>query len=162
VIGKRRGGIQPPQGPSHYRRAALRSLGIGRTLHHLASRHLLEFRHDRIEPIPGMTAHRVRHHLRLVSAWIVEARGVNGEEVRRGRESQIDRRAAGGVRWTPCPRARRTPAIRHARVFCATLFACVAAPEADVPAPTGGGSPPKPFASKENTSGHPVAVPVLY
>jgi hypothetical protein len=27
-------------------------------------------------------------------------------------------------------------------VFCATLFACVAAPEADVPAPTGGGYPP--------------------
>src|SRR5258708_20085484 len=44
-----------------------------------------------------MTAHRVRHHLRLVSAWIVEARGVNGEEVRHGREGQIDRRPAGGA-----------------------------------------------------------------
>jgi hypothetical protein len=40
-----------------------------------------------------MTAHRVRHHLRLVSAWIVEARGVNDEEVRHGREGQIDRRS---------------------------------------------------------------------
>jgi len=44
-----------------------------------------------------MTAHRVRHHLGLVSAWIVEARGVNGEELRHGREGQIDRRPAGGA-----------------------------------------------------------------
>ena len=60
-------------------------------------RHLLEFRHGRIEPVPGMTVHRVRHHLRLVSAWIVEARGLNGEETRHGREGQIDRRPAGGA-----------------------------------------------------------------
>src|ERR1700722_19154752 len=44
-----------------------------------------------------MTAHRVCRRLRLVSAWIIEARGVNGEEVRHGREGQIDRRPAGGA-----------------------------------------------------------------
>src|ERR1700726_1839768 len=70
-------------------------------------RHLLEFRRGRIEPVPGMTAHRIRHHLRLVSAWIVEARGVNGEEVRHGREGQIDGRPAG---WAEAARLH-VPAV---------------------------------------------------
>ena len=80
-------------------------------------RHLLEFRHGRIEPVPGMTAHRVRHHLRLVSAWIVEARSVNGEEVRHGREGQIDGRPAGGAK-----------AARLTFPLSPTMSQCVASP----------------------------------
>ena len=64
-----------------------------------------------------MTAHRVRHHLRPVSAWIVEACGVNGEEVRHGLEGQI-----GGD-----PQAGQKP-----RVFTfplsPTMSQCVASP----------------------------------
>src|SRR6266540_2005717 len=53
-------------------------------------RHLVEFRQGRIDMVPGVTAHAVRHHLRLVPAGIVEARGVHGEQVRHGREGQVD------------------------------------------------------------------------
>src|SRR5882724_11163428 len=45
-------------------------------------RHLVEFRQGRIEMVPGVTAHVVRHHLRPVSTWIVQARGVHGKKIR--------------------------------------------------------------------------------
>jgi glutathione S-transferase len=58
-------------------------------------RHLVELRRGRVEMIPGVAAHMVCHHLRLVAAGFVESRGVNGEEVGHRRERQMDGRAAG-------------------------------------------------------------------
>src|SRR6266849_10862406 len=60
-------------------------------------RHLVEYRQGRIEVIPGVTAHAVRHHLRLVSAWIVKACGVHGEQIRHRRKRQIYWRSASGA-----------------------------------------------------------------
>src|SRR5438105_8737253 len=52
-------------------------------------RHLVEFRQGWIDVVPRVTAHAVCHHLRLVSTWIVKARGVHRENIRHGRERHI-------------------------------------------------------------------------
>src|ERR1700716_4023253 len=54
-------------------------------------RHLVEFRQSWIYVVPSVTAHAVRHHLRLVSAWIVKARSAYGEKIRHGRKRHIYR-----------------------------------------------------------------------
>ena len=54
-------------------------------------RHLLEFRQGRIEVIPGVAAHGVRHRLRIVPDGIVEACGVHGKQVRHRRKCQLHR-----------------------------------------------------------------------
>ena len=58
---------------------------------HSPRRHLVEFRQRRIEMVPGVTTHGVRHDLRLVSGGVVEARSVDGEKIGHGRERQVDR-----------------------------------------------------------------------
>jgi hypothetical protein len=54
-------------------------------------RHLVEFRQGWIDVVPRVTAHAVRHHLRLVSAWIVKARSAHGEKIRHSRKRHIYR-----------------------------------------------------------------------
>ena len=52
----------------------------------LPRRHLVELRQGGIEVVPSVTARAVRHRLRLVSAWIIEAGGMNGEQIRHRRK----------------------------------------------------------------------------
>src|SRR5712664_2603679 len=87
-------------------------------------RHLVEYRQRRIEAIPGVTAHAVRHHLRLVSAWIVKACGMHGEQIRHGRKRQIYRRSASGAeaaRLHIAAIANDVPMLRLALEFHALL-----------------------------------------
>ena len=57
----------------------------------LHRRHLVEGRQGGIEAVPGMTAQMIGHRLRLVAGRIVEAGGVDGEEIRHGGKGEIDR-----------------------------------------------------------------------
>ena len=52
----------------------------------LPRRHLVELRQGGIEVVPSVTARVVRDCLRLVSAWIIEAGGMNGEQIRHRRK----------------------------------------------------------------------------
>lgn len=54
-------------------------------------RHLVGSRKGWIEVIPGVAPHRVGDRLRLVSAGIVEARRVDGEDIERCLERHVDR-----------------------------------------------------------------------
>lgn len=56
-----------------------------------ARRHPVEFRQGWIDVVPGVTAYTVRHRLRPVSAGVVKASRVYGEQVRHGRERHIHR-----------------------------------------------------------------------
>ncbi len=61
------------------------------TVKKLRCRHLVEFRQGRIDVVPSVTAHAVRHELRSVTAGVVKARGVDGEPIGPGRKCHIDR-----------------------------------------------------------------------
>ncbi len=54
-------------------------------------RHLVESWQGWIEVVPGLTPHRVGNRLRLVSAGVVEARCVDGEDIGHGRKRHVDR-----------------------------------------------------------------------
>ena len=71
--------------------AALSAAAPGRGRRLRPRRHPIELRHGRIDMVPGVASHAVRHHLRLVAARIVQACGVHGEKVGHGGERQIDR-----------------------------------------------------------------------
>src|SRR6266568_699830 len=56
--------------------------------------HSIEGGQGRIDAVPRLAAHAIRHHLRLVSARLIEARGMHGEQIWHCRKCQIDRRSA--------------------------------------------------------------------
>src|SRR5690242_1700806 len=56
--------------------------------------HLVGFRQGRIKMVPVVAAHAIRHRLRREASGIVEARRMDGEQLRHCRKGQVDRRAA--------------------------------------------------------------------